>query len=168
MQSEQHFIRPVKQDDVAELLEMIRELAIFEKLEDMLVATEEDLKRVLFEESGGPEALVAESSEGDLVGYAIYFENFSTFLCRRGLYLEDIYIRPSQRKQGIGKSFLKRLASIARERSCGRMEWVVLDWNQNAIDFYESIGGDILHEWKIVRLTTNEIGKLADQSPEGG
>lgn len=156
-------IRPVTHDDIDELFAMIRELAVFEKLEDQLVTTPERLKTVLFEQKGGPEGLVAET-EGGLVGYALYFENFSSFLCRRGIYLEDVYVRPSARGKGVGKAFLKRLAEIAVERECGRMEWAVLDWNTNAIQFYESIGAKILDDWRFVRMDRTGIEHLAASS----
>ena len=161
-------IRGALPGDVPMIHSMIQELAVFERLEHLLVATEEDLHEALFEHDGGAHGLVAELSaepgrDPTLVGYAIYFENFSTFLCRRGLYLEDIYVRPDYRKQGIGKAFLRHLAAIALERKHGRMEWVVLDWNQNAIDVYKAIGGEILDEWRVVRLTHDAITKLADE-----
>ncbi|MEO1614888.1 MAG: GNAT family N-acetyltransferase [Planctomycetota bacterium] len=139
---------------------MLRELAIFEKLEHQLVGTADQLRDAIADPAG-PDALVAQSPDGNLVGYALFFHNFSTFLCRRGLYLEDIYVRPEFRGLGIGKSMLRRLAEIAIERGCGRMEWAVLDWNQNAIDVYRAIGGDVLPDWRIVRLGTDQIAKLS-------
>ena len=154
-------IRAAEPADVDELFEMIRELAVFEKLEDQLVTTPERLRTVLFEQSGGPEGLLAEDSQGALIGYALYFENFSSFLCRRGIYLEDLYVRPDSRGHGLGKAFLKRLAEIAVERECGRMEWTVLDWNTNAIEFYKSIGGKILDDWRLVRVDRSGIEQLA-------
>lgn len=163
-------IRPAKPDDVRELLGMIRELAEFEQLEHLLKASESDLHAALFAKQGGPEALVAQRNFADdggadqLIGYAIYFENFSSFLCRRGIYLEDIYVRPTFRRQGVGKAFLKGLADVAIERSSGRMEWVVLDWNQNAINAYRAIGGEVLPDWRVVRLGEEAIRNLADGS----
>ena len=132
-------IRDAQPADVPELFAMLSELAEFEKLSHQLIATPEEMHAALFEDSrGGVEALVAEGPNDDqqnvdspsLVGYAIFFQNFSTFLCKRGIYLEDIYVRPAHRKRGVGKSFLQRLAQIAIARDCGRMEWAVLDWNQ--------------------------------------
>ena len=159
-------IRTVRPEDVPQVFAMLRELAVFEKLEHQLTASEDDMYRALFVERHA-EALVAQSGDADgereLVGYAIYFENFSTFLCRRGIYLEDIYVRPEFRKRGVGKAFLRQLAKIAIDRNCGRMEWAVLDWNQNAIDVYESIGGDVLPDWRIVRLGTETIKRLAER-----
>lgn len=158
-------LRVAVPEDVPSIIDMIRELAVFEKLEDQMVATEADLHENLFGRSGGPEALVAEvesnAESRKLVGYAIFFENFSTFLCKRGLYLEDLYVRPDYRKQGIGKAFLTKLAQAATDRGSGRLEWCVLDWNQNAIDVYESIGGKVLPDWRIVRMEGDAIGKLA-------
>ncbi|MEL6106635.1 MAG: GNAT family N-acetyltransferase [Planctomycetota bacterium] len=153
-------IRPVTHDEIDELFAMIRELAVFEKLEDQLVTTPDRLRTVLFEQEGGPEGLVAETAQG-LVGYALYFENFSSFLCRRGIYLEDLYVRPNSRGNGVGRAFLTRLAQIAVERECGRMEWAVLDWNTNAIQFYESIGATILEDWRFVRMDRAGIEALA-------
>ncbi len=156
-------IRTAQPEDAVELHAMIGELAAFERLGDQFVASPEDLSDALFGTTGGAQALVAQDGSGALVGYAIYFENFSTFLCRRGLYLEDIYVRPTSRQQGIGKGLLLRLAKIASERGCGRMEWSVLDWNKNAIEFYESLGGRILSEWRIVRVDREGIERLANQ-----
>ena len=159
-------IRAARPSDVPEIYEMLRELAVFEKLEHQLTASEDDMHDALFVRRCA-EALVAKTdrqhdSESRLVGYAIYFENFSTFLCKPGIYLEDIYVRRNFRQLGIGKSLLRKLAEIAIERNCGRMEWAVLDWNQNAIDVYQAIGGDVLPDWRIVRLGTETIKQLAD------
>ncbi|MEO1527154.1 MAG: GNAT family N-acetyltransferase [Planctomycetota bacterium] len=156
-------IRSVTDNDIEELFVMIRELAVFEKLEDQLVTTPQRLRTVLLEQDGGPEGLIAES-DGKLVGYALFFENFSSFLCRRGIYLEDVYVRPEARGHGVGKAFLRRLAEIAVERECGRMEWVVLDWNTNAIEFYQSLGAKILDDWRIVRMDRQGIETLASAS----
>lgn len=163
-------IRPARPADVPEVFAMLRELAVFEKLEHQLIASEDEMHEALFDLQSA-RALVAAPSEensaegdsgpGGLIGYAIFFENFSTFLCRRGLYLEDIYVRPDYRKRGVGKAFLRELARIAVERKCGRMEWSVLEWNQNAIDVYQAIGGNILSDWRIVRLETESIKRLA-------
>ncbi|QEG00041.1 Acetyltransferase (GNAT) family protein [Stieleria maiorica] len=158
-------VRQARPKDVPEIFAMLRELAIFEKLEHQLTASEDDMHQALFV-GRHAEALVAEvaaddPSEPQLVGYAIYFENFSTFLCKPGIYLEDIYVRPAFRNRGIGKKVLQTLAGIAVERKCGRMEWAVLDWNQNAIDVYQAIGGDVLPDWRITRLGTDAIEKLA-------
>lgn len=161
-------IRPMTPEDVPEVLAMLRELAVFEKLEHQMIADEDDMHDALFV-GRQAEALVAErDAQGDrgkrLIGYAIYFENFSTFLCRRGIYLEDIYVRPEFRKRGVGKTFLRQLANLAIERRCGRMEWAVLDWNRNAIEVYEAIGGAVLPDWRIVRLESDAIARLAESS----
>lgn len=163
---ESFIIRDAAPQDVPQLFAMLRELAQFEKLEHQLVADEGDMHDALFGRRAGAEALVAQMGDSadatqPLIGYAIYFENFSTFLCRRGLYLEDIYVRPPFRRQGVGKTFLRRLAKLAQQRQCGRMEWVVLDWNQNAIDAYQAIGGEVLPDWRVVRLNHDAIGRLA-------
>lgn len=165
-------IRAAVPEDCKSIVEMIRELAVFEKLEHQMMATEGDLSEALFARDGGPDAFVAQlddgrlaaggkHSPGQLVGYAIFFENFSTFLCKRGLYLEDLYVRPDHRRRGIGKAFLKKLAETAESRGSGRLEWSVLDWNQNAIDVYESIGGKVLPEWRIVRMDGGAISAFA-------
>ncbi|MCA9138055.1 MAG: GNAT family N-acetyltransferase [Planctomycetales bacterium] len=160
-------IRAARPEDVPQVFAMLQELAAFEKLEHQLTANQDDMYQALFVQNSA-KALVAQSSSdsnatNELVGYAIYFENFSTFLCRRGIYLEDVYVRSAYRNRGIGKAFLSHLARIAVDRSCGRMEWSVLDWNKNAIDVYESIGAEILPDWRIVRMDANAISKLALQ-----
>lgn len=155
-------IRIAIEDDVEAIHWMIRELAEFEKLEHLMSASQEDLHRELFSDHPNCEALVAELADGSVVGYAIFFDNFSTFLCRPGLYLEDLYVRPQARKRGIGKSFLVHLARIASERDCGRLEWSVLDWNQNAIDFYQRLGASVLPDWRVVRLDAGGIERLAE------
>jgi len=152
-------IREACSDDVAGILEMVAELAEFEHLADQLVATEEDYQKSLFGENPAAEALVATVS-GDLVGYAIFFSTFSTFIGRAGIWLEDLYVRPDFRKGGIGKKLLKAVGSIAEKRNAGRYEWCVLDWNQNAIDLYTQVGGEILNEWRIVRLDRASIKAL--------
>lgn len=153
-------VRPARPDDVPAIHAMIGELAEFEHLQDQFVATVEDLHASLFGESPAAEALVAEAEEG-LAGYAIYFTTFSTFLCRSGLWLEDLYVRPDWRGSGVGKRLLLAVAEVARERGSGRYEWSVLDWNQRAIDFYEAMGGEILEEWRIVRVNRDGIERLA-------
>jgi GNAT superfamily N-acetyltransferase len=141
---------------------MIRGLAEYEKLTHICVATEEDLRRTLFGSRAAAEVLLA--FEGDVcVGFALFFPNYSTFLAKPGLYLEDLFVKPEARGRGVGLELLKRLASIARERDYGRMEWSVLDWNEPAIGFYKKIGANILEEWKICRVTGDAIGALADR-----
>lgn len=141
---------------------MVRELAEFERMLDQVVATEEDYRKSLFGENSAAEAIVAESEDG-LVGYAIFFPTFSTFVGRPGIWLEDLYVRPAHRKRGIGKQLLKKVGQIAHEREAGRYEWAVLEWNRNAIDLYRNMGGRILDDWRIVRLDRNGIAELKDK-----
>lgn len=167
-------IRPVETGDIEELYVMLRELAEFEKLLDKLVGTPEEMAHALLGGEGTSRGLVVEDTSGKqqspegtvLVAYAIYFENYSSFMCRRGLYLEDIYVRPAHRRQGIGSALMQYLAGIAVKRKCGRMEWAVLDWNQNAIDVYEALGATVLPDWRLVRLEQAGIAALADRAPD--
>ncbi|MGN6665587.1 MAG: GNAT family N-acetyltransferase [Trinickia sp.] len=154
-------IRPATSLDIAGMLGLMRELAEYEKLTHLFVATEDSLRDALFGARPAAEALVAER-DGNIVGYALYFHNFSTFLSRRGLYLEDLYVQPALRGSGLGTAMLRRLASIAVERQCGRFEWSVLDWNQSAIDFYTKMGATVLPDWRIVRVTDDALSRLAD------
>jgi GNAT superfamily N-acetyltransferase len=154
-------IRPAAPADVDAIFGLMLELAEFEKLTHLFVATEAGVYDALFGAQQSAEALVAEA-DGRIVGYALFFHNFSTFLGRRGLYLEDLYVQPSQRGSGLGKALLRRLAALARERQCGRFEWSVLDWNQPAIDFYEKMGATVLPDWRIVRVTGDALAQLAD------
>ena len=153
-------IRPATAADIGAIYALIYELAEFEKLTHLFVATEEGLHDALFGEKPSSEALVAEA-DGCVVGFALFFHNFSTFLGRRGLYLEDLYVQPSQRGTGLGTAMLQRLAALAVERQCGRFEWSVLDWNQPAIDFYEKMGASVMPDWRIVRITGDALEKLA-------
>ena len=156
-------IRPATPLDVAGMLALMRELAEYEKLTHLFVATEDTVHEALFGARPAAEALVAER-DGNIVGYALYFHNFSTFLSRRGLYLEDLYVQPALRGSGLGTAMLRRLAAIAVERQCGRFEWSVLDWNQSAIDFYTKMGATVLPEWRIVRVTDDALRSLAGTS----
>jgi GNAT superfamily N-acetyltransferase len=153
-------IRPAARADVPELLRLIRELAVYEKLEHMAVGTEAMLAEALFGARPAAEALVAQSG-GRAVGFALFFTTFSTFLCRPGLYLEDLFVEPAHRGAGIGKALLARLAALAAQRGCGRLEWRVLDWNEPSIRFYESLGASLLKEWILVRMTREEFEALA-------
>jgi GNAT superfamily N-acetyltransferase len=153
-------IRAVKSEDLKVLLNLFRELAEFEKLENEFKVDEKTLRASLFGERKAAEALIVES-KGQPIGYAVYFFNFSTFLGKPGLYLEDIYVRPSERSQGIGLAIFKKLAGIACEKGCERMEWVVLDWNTKAMDFYKRIGAKSLSDWTVFRLSKNEIETMA-------
>ena len=155
-------VRAVVPGDIPELLEMIRELAEFEHLSDQVVATEDDYEESLFGDSPAAEALIAEKNS-EAIGYAIFFSTFSTFVGRAGIWLEDLYVRPDFRKRGIGKKLLKSVGEIARERNAGRYEWCVLDWNRNAIELYRKMGGEILDEWRIVRLDRDGIEALPEK-----
>jgi GNAT superfamily N-acetyltransferase len=155
-------IRPARPADVPGILAMIHELAEFEALSHQVVATEADYHASLFGENPAAGALVAEVENG-LVGYAIFFSTFSTFIGRAGIWLEDLYVKPDFRGLGLGKALLKAVGEIAAERNAGRYEWSVLDWNQNAIDLYERVGGEILREWRIVRLDQQGIRALPDK-----
>jgi ribosomal protein S18 acetylase RimI-like enzyme len=153
-------IRPATPADVGAIFALMHELAEFEKLTHLFVATEDGVHDALFGARTSSEALVAEA-DGRIVGYALFFHNYSTFLGRRGLYLEDLYVQPTQRGSGLGTSMLRRLAALAVERQCGRFEWSVLDWNQPAIDFYEKLGATVLPDWRIVRVTDEALERLA-------
>ncbi len=145
-------IRQAKPGDEACILGLIRELAEYERLADEVTATPALLAEHLFGDNAVAEALLAER-DGQAAGFALFFRNFSTFLGRPGLYLEDLYVRESCRGEGIGRALLGRLADLARERGCGRMEWSVLDWNRSAIAFYESLGAEAMSEWTVYRLS---------------
>jgi GNAT superfamily N-acetyltransferase len=153
-------IRPARPDDVAPILAMIRELAVFEKLEHMVIANEAMLHDALFGARPPCEAIVGEEA-GEVVTFALFFHNFSTFLGRKGLYLEDLYVKQSRRGHGHGKRMLAALAALAIERQCGRFEWSVLDWNANAIAFYEKMGAAVLPDWRICRVTGDALAALA-------
>jgi GNAT superfamily N-acetyltransferase len=153
-------IRAARQGDAGTILGLIKELATYEKLAHEVIATEQDIDVQLFGAHPHAEALVAECS-GKAVGFALFFHNFSTFLGRPGLYLEDLYVKPEFRGRGFGKRLLAHLARLAVQRDCGRFEWAVLDWNTSAIRFYESLGAKIVDEWKINRMTGDALRKLA-------
>jgi GNAT superfamily N-acetyltransferase len=153
-------IRPATPADVAHIMDMIRELAVFEKLEHQVVATDALLHEGLFGTKPSCEAIVGEA-DGEVVSYALFFHNFSTFLTRKGLYLEDLYVRQDRRGKGYGSRMLKHLARIAVERDCGRFEWSVLDWNMPAINFYKSMGAEILPDWRVCRVTGQPLVALA-------
>ena len=153
-------IRTTTEADVPIILSLIRELADYEREPDAVVATEAGLREVLFGGKRSAEVLLA-LENGEPVGFAVYFYNFSTWLGRPGLYLEDLFVRPNVRGKGYGRALLERLAQIAQERGCGRMEWAVLDWNDPAIQFYRKLGAEPMNEWTVFRLTKEGIGKLA-------
>lgn len=151
--------RMADRGDTPQILWFIRQLAEYERMADQVVADEATLERQIFDEKG---AEVLFALEGDReVGFALFFRNFSTFLGRRGLYLEDLYVLPECRGRGYGKALLRRLAAIAAERGCGRMEWWCLDWNRPSIDFYKSLGAEPMDEWTVYRLTGDTLKNLA-------
>jgi GNAT superfamily N-acetyltransferase len=153
-------ITPATPADIALILALITELAIYEKLEDQAVATPGALREALFGARPCAESVIARF-DGEPAGYALYFQNFSTFLGKPGLYLEDLFVRPVFRGRGIGKSLLTYLARLALARDCGRFEWAVLDWNRPARDFYESLGAEANPAWINYRLTGDALARLA-------
>jgi GNAT superfamily N-acetyltransferase len=153
-------IRPATEHEVPVVLAFIRELAQYEQLEHEAVATEEDLRRALFGSRPYAEVVFA-CSGGTPIGFALFFHNFSTFLGRPGIYLEDLFVRPEARGRGVGKRLLAWLAATALERGCARLEWAVLDWNEPSIGFYHSLGAVPKDEWRIFRLTGAALAHLA-------
>ena len=153
-------IRPATREDAPVIASLVRELADYEKLLDEAKATAQDFLRELEAPNPVIHVLIAEWN-GEPAGFALYFFNFSTFVGRPGLYLEDLFVRPAQRKHGIGRALLRALARVAEQRGCGRMEWAVLDWNEPALRFYKSLDARQMNEWIIHRLTPVEIEKLA-------
>ena len=153
-------LRPATPADVPAIVGLIRELAAFEKLEHLVVVTPESLLPQLFGPRPNAEAMVGEVG-GAVVAFALYFTNFSTFLGLPGLYLEDLYVQPAHRGTGLGKALLRALAALAVARGCGRFEWSVLDWNANAIRFYESMGATVMPDWRICRVTGPALTALA-------
>ena len=154
-------ILPATPADVPMILDLIGQLAVYEKLEHMVTGTETMLHASLFGASPCCECVVARE-DGEPIGFALSFTTFSTFLCKPGIYLEDLFIVPTARGKGYGKALLKHLAALARARGCGRFEWRVLDWNTPSIEFYKSLGASIMPEWHLVRMTEAEIATLAD------
>ena len=157
---ETYAFRYAEEDDVSLILYFIKELAKYEKMLDEVVATEEILKEWLFEKKKAEVIFALE--DGEAVGFALFFHNFSTFLGRSGIYLEDLFVKSEFRGKGYGKALLKKLAQIAVERGCGRFEWCCLDWNKPSIDFYLSLGAEPLEEWTIYRITGNTLTQLAE------
>lgn len=156
-------IQPAQPSDVPEILALIRALAEYEKLSHVVVGSEERLRQELFGAQPVIECVLAK--EGDrALGFALFFQNFSTFLTRRGLYLEDLFVVPEARGRGIGKALMRHGARLAVERGCGRYEWAVLDWNAPAIDFYEAIGAIVLPDWRICRMGGEPLARLAAQT----
>ncbi len=153
-------IRAATEDDVPLIISFIRELAEYERLSHEVVATEDVLRESLFGERTGAEVLVC-YLEGTPAGFALFFHNFSTFLGRPGLYLEDLFVKPEMRGRGLGRALLVHLAQLARDRGCGRMEWSVLDWNEPAIKLYKGIGAVPMDEWTVYRVTGEALEDLA-------
>lgn len=153
-------IRSAQPGDEPVILRLIRELATYEKLEHEVIATESRLTRTLFADDPNAFVLMAEA-DGAPCGFALYFFNYSTFLGRHGVYLEDLYVTPERRGEGIGKALLARLARIAAEHDCGRLEWWVLDWNAPSIAFYKALGAEAMDDWTVYRLTGDALYRLA-------
>ena len=153
-------IRPAEEKDCGIILEFIRGLAEYERMSDQVVATEELLREWIFEKKKA-EVLIACEGEKP-AGFALFFHNFSTFLGRAGIYLEDLFVFPAYRGKGYGKALLKRLAQITVERGCGRLEWACLDWNKPSIDFYLSLGAVPMEEWTVYRLTGDTLNAMAE------
>jgi GNAT superfamily N-acetyltransferase len=154
-------IRPAKTTDADAIFALIQELAHYEKLTHQVTGTPQALAEHLFGTPTYAEAIVAESL-GQPIGFALFFKNYSTFLTKPGLYLEDLYVRETYRGQGIGKALLKAVAQIAQSRGYGRMEWSVLDWNETAIAFYQKMGADVLPDWRICRVTEASLQLIND------
>ena len=152
-------IRSANENDLALILDFIKQLATYEKMLDEVVATEELLREWLFVRKVAEVIFIM---EGDAeVGFALFFHNFSTFLGKAGIYLEDLFVKPEYRGKGYGKALIKKLASIAIERGCGRLEWSCLDWNQPSIDFYLSLGAEAMDEWTVYRVAGDTLANLA-------
>jgi GNAT superfamily N-acetyltransferase len=155
-------IRPATEADVQLLFDLILELAAYEKLSDEVTGDPEVLRHSLFEQKVA-EALLLETADGEAVGYAIFFTTFSTFECRSGIWLEDVYVRPEHRRGGIGRAVMEHLAQLALERGHVRLDWVALEWNEPALDFYEKLGARRLDDWKMLRLERDGIRRLAGE-----
>ena len=152
--------RYAEEADAALILEFIKELAEYEKMSADVVATEELLKEWIFDKKKAEVIFALE--DGKEVGFALFFHNFSTFLGRAGIYLEDLFVKEEYRGKGYGKALLKKLAQITVERGCGRVDWSCLDWNQPSIDFYRSLGAEALDEWTVYRLTGETLNKMTE------
>ena len=159
-------IRRALPQDAPVLLEFIRELAAYERLTHLLAVTEARLAEELFGPASRAEALLGHCG-AEPAAFAVYFHNFSTFLGRKGLYLEDLFVRPPFRRRGYGREMLAELARIAHARGCARFEWAVLNWNESAIDFYRSLGAEVLPDWRICRVTGEALERLAKEDRKG-
>jgi GNAT superfamily N-acetyltransferase len=156
-------IRPAAADDVPTILDLIRQLADYERLSHAVTATEEQLRQTLFCPRPAAEVLLA-CDGGECVGFALFFQNYSTFLAKPGLYLEDLYVKHHARGKGAGSALLRYLAKIAVDRGCGRVEWAVLDWNEPSIGFYKKLGAVPLDDWTVFRLTGEALSNLASSA----
>jgi GNAT superfamily N-acetyltransferase len=153
-------IRMARTEDVPTILDLIHQLAAYEKLSHEVEATAERLRRTLFPSDGRPAAeCILAFADGEPAGYGVYFTTYSTFLAKPGLYLEDLFVRPDRRQRGIGRAILLHVARLANQRGCGRMEWTVLDWNRPAIDFYASLGAQTLPDWRVCRLKGHALAR---------
>ncbi|WP_309730553.1 GNAT family N-acetyltransferase [Chamaesiphon sp. OTE_75_metabat_556] len=153
-------IRPAQESDVDAIFDLIRGLAAYEKLSDRVTGNTELLRSHLFGERPYTEAIVAEL--GDLpIGFALFFPTYSTFLTQPGIHLEDVFVQPEYRRQGVGKALMNFVAQIAHSRGCGRLEWSVLEWNQNAIEFYQRFGATVLPDWKTCRMSAETLAEIA-------
>lgn len=152
-------IRAATEADIPVILQFIRDLALYEKLEDKVMATEEDLRRTLFANPRFAEVIFADV-DGQAAGFALFFHNYSTFLGQPGIYLEDLFVKTEMRGRGIGKALLAHLARLASERGCGRLEWAVLDWNTPSINFYKNLGAVPLSDWIVFRLSGDALERL--------
>lgn len=156
-------IRKASIEDSQLILKLIRELAAYEKLEDRVTATIEDIKKTLFKDNPQAAVLILEEN-GQAVGFVVYHTSYSTFLCKYCLHIEDLYVQEEHRGKGYGEALVKAVCNIAYEKDCGRVDWVVLDWNQPAIEFYKHIGAEELSEWKVFRLNYDNIQRLAHKN----
>jgi GNAT superfamily N-acetyltransferase len=159
-------IRPARPADLAIVHGLIRSLAEYEELTHLCVASEADLARELFGTEPAAEVLLA-VADGEVAGFALFFHNFSTFLGRRGIWLEDLFVQPPYRRRGCARALLRAIAAIARERGCGRFEWSVLDWNEPAIRFYEALGATVLPDWRIVRVAGAALERFGTEPSAG-
>jgi GNAT superfamily N-acetyltransferase len=163
MAAQQISILPAVEGDVPTMLRFIRELAEYEHLSDQVVATEESLRRHLFGPRSAAEVLLARI-ESQPVGFALFFQTFSTFLGAPGIWLEDLFVQPGHRRRGVGRALLRQVASIAVQRCCGRLEWSVLNWNDPALEFYQTIGAAAMDQWKLRRVTGEALARLAEKT----
>ena len=165
MSAPRHSIRPGHSGDAPALAAMIRALAAYERLDHLCVGSEHELHAALWGPDPAAEVLIADI-DGVPAGFALFFQTFSTFLARRGVWLEDLFVYPEHRGAGIGRALLRAVAGVARDRGCGRFEWSVLDWNAPAIRFYESLGATVMPDWRIARVTGPALATLAGRAPE--